>query len=272
VKFLVDAQLPARLGRFLADAAAPPNPDTALRLQSPGAVITPGRPLDTTEPSRAWLPAGGSRCSQYRGLDRLRRGPALDRLVRRHGHRSATSGAHAWSLSSTATITPTAACAGSGVGVGVELSRSPVSALDVIATPEHRQLVNRGDVLPLVDVRDASPGSTVELSWYPDTRVASTATTSAPIPAGSHPSSSCRRVRIDATVPDGIIAVQPVVRLAPPLDVHRGARLAVDNVQLISWAPPGESGPRFDTIESRDDAVLTLIAATGADDAPSPVQ
>ncbi len=145
----------------------------------------------------------------------------------------------------------------------MELSRSPVSSLDVIATPEHRQLVNAGDTLSLVaDIRDASPGSTIELRWYPDTKGPSTTTTSAPIPAGTHSPDACQQVRIDATVPDGIVAAQPIVRLAPPLDVHRGAHLALDNVQLISWAQPGESGPRFDTVEARDDTILAVTTAT----------
>ncbi|HVM13240.1 MAG TPA: CapA family protein [Egibacteraceae bacterium] len=259
---------------LLADAAArkaaPPETGTALRLQPPGAIITPGDPSGTTTVDHP-VPAGTlARLAPGWWVDSA---PRTDRSIvfgedllwtgsfEDMDTDPATSGAHAWSLSSTATTTPVAACAGSAVGV--ELSRSPVSTLDVIATPEHRQLVSPGDVLSLVvDVRDASPGSTVELSWYPDTRGASTTTTSAPIPAGNHPSDSCRRVRIDATVPDGIVAAQPVVRLAPPLDVHRGARLAIDNMQLIAWAAPGESGPRFDTIESRDDVLLTITAAT----------
>jgi poly-gamma-glutamate synthesis protein (capsule biosynthesis protein) len=155
-------------------------------------------------------------------------------------------------------VTPTAACAGT---VGVELYRSPVSTRDVIATPEHRQLTPPGTHLSLItDIRDASSGSTIELGWYPDTKGPSTTTTSIPIPAGSHSPNTCHQVRIDVTVPDGIVAVQPIVRLAPPLDVHRGAHLAIDNVQLIAWAPPGQSGRRFNVLDAREDTIVSLTA------------
>jgi poly-gamma-glutamate synthesis protein (capsule biosynthesis protein) len=265
----------------LADAAArkaaPPNPATALQLRPPGAVLAPSPPPTAVTVERrlkagtlarlapGWWVDGTSALddSVAFGEDLLWTGSFEDMDTD-----PVTTSAHGWSLSSTASVSAAAACSGSSVGVG--LSRSPVSTLDVIATPEHRQLVSPGDALSLVaDIREASPGSTIELSWYPDTKGPSTTATSAPIPAGTHSPDACQQVRIDATVPDGIVAVQPIVRLAPPLDVHRGAHLALDNVQLIAWASPGESGPRFDTIEARDDTLLTVATATtDANDEP----
>lgn len=167
-----------------------------------------------------------------------------------------TRGAHAWSLSPTAEVTSRAACNGAA---GVELDRSPVSRQDVVATPAHRQLVTPGtEVSLMASVRDASAGATLELRWYPDTRGGSTSATSVPIPAGEHDSGSCLLVRIDATVPEGIVAVQPMVRLPPPEDVHFGAHLAVDDVQLVAWAAPGEYGRRFDVVAVLEDTVLRM--------------
>ena len=178
----------------------------------------------------------------------------------------ATAGAHGWSLSPSARVSESAACSGA---VGVELSRSPVSTEDVIATPEHRQLVTPGTELSLLaEVRDASPGATLELRWYPDTRGGSTSATTLDIPVGSSDRSSCRQVRIDATVPEGMVAVQPMVRLPPTFDVHRGARVAVDNVQLIAWAAPGEFGRRYPVVDARDDVTLRLVDDSGLVDDP----
>jgi poly-gamma-glutamate synthesis protein (capsule biosynthesis protein) len=176
-----------------------------------------------------------------------------------------TDGAHGWSLSPTAQMTAAAACSGA---VGVELSRSPVSTEDVIATPQHRQLVTPGAQLSLIaDVRDASAGATLELRWYPDTRGGSTSTTSVSVPAGSY-EQRCRQVRIDATVPEGIVAVQPMVRLPPTFDVQFAARLAVDDIQLVQWAAPGEHGRRYPIVDVREDATVVLAGDSALSDGP----
>jgi poly-gamma-glutamate synthesis protein (capsule biosynthesis protein) len=176
-----------------------------------------------------------------------------------------TAGAHGWSLSPTARLSGSAACSGAA---GVELSRSPVSSEDVIATPRHRQLVAPGTRLSLVaDVRDASEGATLELRWYPDTRGGSSSTTTVAIPPGAY-DDECRQVRIDATVPDGIVAVQPMVRLPPTLDVQFAAHLAVDDVQLVAWAPPGDFGRRYPVMDVRADTTVVLGRDDGSAEDP----
>ncbi len=47
-----------------------------------------------------------------------------------------TAGAHLWALGSSGDVTPDAACSGR---VGARLQRSPVSTLDVVASPRHRR-------------------------------------------------------------------------------------------------------------------------------------
>ncbi|MCV2490909.1 CapA family protein [Geodermatophilus sp. YIM 151500] len=168
-----------------------------------------------------------------------------------------TDGAHGWSLGPAARVTSSAACAGD---VGVELTRSPVSTEDVLVTPVHRQLVGPGTVVSLVaEVRDASPGATLELRWYPATLGAIGAVTTLAIPPGSYDEGSCAQVRIDERVPEGMVAAQPMLRLAPTFDVHRGARLAVDNVQLVAWGAAGENGRRYDVVDVLEDVTLPLV-------------
>ena len=266
----LDNFLPRPTVGVLADAAARRavglTPGPGARLQAPGAVYTAVEPppADTIEHNLDagtvvslapgwWVqgPAGENAGSGLRaGEDLLWTGSFEDMDTD-----PATAGAHGWSLSPSARVSEPAAC--SGV-VGVELSRSPVSTEDVIATLKHRQLVTPGTQLSLVaEVRDASEGARLELRWYPDTRGGSTSTSAVEIPAGAY-DEECRQVRIDATVPDGIVAVQPMVRLPPTLDVQFAAHLAVDDVQLVVWAAPGTFGRRYPVLDVREDTTVVL--------------
>ncbi|MGY1681021.1 CapA family protein [Geodermatophilus sp. SYSU D01176] len=265
-----DDYLPRPTVGILADAAArraaglTPGPEA--RLQAPGAVFPAvGLPsAETVEQEFAagtvarlapgwWVqgaPAADSDRTVRMGEDLLWTGSFEDMDTDPR-----TEGLHGWSLSPTARVSESAACSGA---VGVQLSRSPVSTEDVIATPQHRQLVTPGTQLSLLaEVRDASEGATLELRWYPDTRGGSTSATAVPIPAGSY-DDDCRQVRIDATVPAGIVAVQPMVRLPPPLDVQFAASLAVDDVQLVAWAPPDTFGRRYPVLDVREDTTVVL--------------
>ncbi|MDP9396084.1 MAG: CapA family protein [Actinomycetota bacterium] len=169
-----------------------------------------------------------------------------------------TAGAHLWALGSSGDVTPDAACSGR---VGARLQRSPVSTLDVVVSPRHRQLVTAGSrVSLLAAVRRASPGARLELRWYGDTKGASGAVESVEVPAGAHRAGRCALVRIDAVVPPGVVAAQPFLRLVAPPGVHRGAELAVDDVRLVVWAPVGTWGRRYDTVEARRDVTVTLHA------------
>ena len=264
----LDGYLPRPTVGLLADAAARkaggPDADPRLGLRPPGAVMTPGEespfgqgqvPLERGTVTRLgpgwWLPEPDRETERVQvGEDLLWTGSFEDMDTD-----PATSGAHGWALGSNGRLSAAAACSGS---VGLELRRSPLSTTDVVATPEHRQLVTAGSRLSLVaDVRDASPGSTLELRWYPDTKGGSASATTLPIPPVSSDEDACEQVRLDATVPDGIVAVQPFLRLAPPDDVHLGPTLAIDNVQLVVWSQ-GEYGRRYDVVDAREDISVDL--------------
>lgn len=169
-----------------------------------------------------------------------------------------TEGAHEWAVGDNVSRTSRAAC---GRGAGMELRRSPVSELDVVLSPTHRQLVEPGGTLSLVaDVRGASRGATLELALFPDTKGPSTSTLQVPFPTGDRPADRCRQVRIDAVLPPGIVAVQPFLRLVAPEGDVRVARLLVDDVRLIAWGPPGATGRRYDTLQARSDADVDLVS------------
>jgi poly-gamma-glutamate synthesis protein (capsule biosynthesis protein) len=266
---------------ILADAAARAatgtTPGSPARLQPPGGVLAAGaqstpRVVDhafeggtVARLAPGWsvrdAPDGTSYPAVRLGEDLLWTGTFEDMDTDPQTH-----GAHGWSLGPDASVTSRAACAGA---VGVELRRGPVSTQDVLATPVHRQLVSPGSTISvLADVRDASPGATLELRWYPATEGPSSAVTTLPIPEGAFDEDSCAQVRIDATVPAGIIAAQPMVRLPPTFDVHLGAHLAVDNVQLVVWGAPGESGRRYDVVDVLQDVTLPLVDDAGVSKDP----
>lgn len=81
-------------------------------------------------------------------------------------------------------------------------------------------------------------GSTVQLSWYRDTKGRSDARTVVPL--------SDARVRLDAVAPDWAVAAGIFVKVPPPA---RGvARVRLDDLRLIEWSPG--------TPEASDDFVL----------------
>jgi hypothetical protein len=168
-----------------------------------------------------------------------------------------TSGAHEWAFGSNVRRIPEAAC---GAGTGMELRRSPVSEDDVVLSPTHRQLVSSGDTLSLVSgVRGASDGATLELALFPDTKGPSTSTLRVPVPGGDRGPDECRQVRLDAVVPEGVVAVQPFVRLAPASGTVRAAHLSVDDVRLVRWGPPDATGRRYDTVLADRDVALPVV-------------
>jgi poly-gamma-glutamate capsule biosynthesis protein CapA/YwtB (metallophosphatase superfamily) len=120
--------------------------------------------------------------------------------------------------------------------VGVLLHRASSQASDVILMPTHRALVTEGDRLTLlVDLRAVhrDPDTSLQLSWYNDTKGGSQARTVIPLPV----SDQWRTSRVDVTVPRHAVAVLPMIRLSPPdADV---TQVAVDNVRLVDWDRQG---------------------------------
>ncbi|EOM76159.1 hypothetical protein DW322_18480 [Rhodococcus rhodnii] len=168
-----------------------------------------------------------------------------------------------WELGDAARTTPTAGCAGDGL----ELVRSPLSTEDVYATPAGRVDVARGQHLSLLaDVRSASPGSILEIRWYDGASGHSIGSDDIAVPERDRTSGGCAEVRLDAVVPPGAVAAQPFVRLNPPGDAVSGPRLAVDDVRLVSWAPEGSAGRRFDTVETTRSVT---VAVTGDAEGPA---
>ncbi|WP_189337475.1 CapA family protein [Arthrobacter sp. AFG7.2] len=175
-----------------------------------------------------------------------------------------------WTLGQYAKVSPAGAC---GDGLGLQLLRSPVSLEDVYVSTAHRQQITPGSSLTLLaDVRGASAGGSIELSWYDGNKGKSVGGVQIPIPESSA-DTACELVRIDAVAPPGITAAQPFLRLAPPKGETLSSSLFVDNVRLIEWAPPGTAGRLYDSVEGGPgvSAEFTLDAAAGPD-VPGPLQ
>jgi poly-gamma-glutamate synthesis protein (capsule biosynthesis protein) len=167
-----------------------------------------------------------------------------------------------WDLGLYAHVSTGAACGTSPAldRQGLELARSPVSSSDVTASPTHRIAVKAGDRLSmLVDLREASAGSSMELRWYDEAIGKSAGVTRQVVPVGSWAATGCRQLRLDATVPAKAEFVQPFLRLAPPAGALTGPHLEVDNVRLVSWAPPGATGPSLDTVEAMAPGAMTVV-------------
>ncbi|MDR6790981.1 poly-gamma-glutamate synthesis protein (capsule biosynthesis protein) [Pseudarthrobacter oxydans] len=174
-----------------------------------------------------------------------------------------------WTLGQFAEVSSAGAC---GEGLGLQMLRSPVSQEDVYVSTRHRQQITPGSSLSLIaEVRGASKGGSIELSWYSGNKGPSSGGVQVPIPESSA-DSACEVVRIDAVAPPGITAAQPYLRLAPPNSETLSSSLYVDNVRLVEWAATGAAGRLYDSVEGGPDvsAEFTLDPAAGPD-APGPL-
>ena len=168
----------------------------------------------------------------------------------------ATDGGAGWSWSPNGGLDRGAACRGSS---GIVLRRGPLSRQDAVLTPQHRQLVSAGMRLTLqAKVKRATRGGTIELRLYQDTMGASSDDVRARI-APHRSGNRCAQVRLDVTVPAGVVAVQPFLRLAPPRSSQTESTLAVDDVRLTAWSPTPAAGPRWDMVESATPTTLRLV-------------
>ncbi len=159
-----------------------------------------------------------------------------------------TSGSTLWALGKYVTTSLEAGCQGAQ---GLRLRRGPLSAKDVVISPQYRQPVTPGTQLSLTaNVRLASEGASLEVRWYRSldpTKRSSGAESVAIVP--HRLSGPCSPVRLDLTVPEGMVAAQPYVRLSPRHDVNLAAELRVDDVALVAWNSPGTVGRRLDTVQ-----------------------
>lgn len=166
-----------------------------------------------------------------------------------------------WSLAKYGAVTTSASCDASPTGVGLLIARSPLSTVPAVASPEHRASVTPGQGLSvLARLRQASPGSRIEIHWYADESGPSTSVSSTELPTGRWPKDSCRSVRFDVTAPKTAVAAQVFVVLKPPDGGQTIRRLAIDDVTLVDWAPKGRSGRRYDMVEALAAGQVTFEA------------
>ena len=176
-----------------------------------------------------------------------------------------------WSLAKYGTVTADASCDPAG-GRGLLLARSPLSHEPAVATTRHRVPAAQGQSLTLTaQVRQASPGSRLEVHWYDDFTGSSTSTSRVEIPVGAWDRSACHSVRFDVAVPRGAVAGQVFVVLDPPQGGQVIRRLAVDDVMLVAWAPAGRSGRRYDVVAALTSGNATFGRDTAGTESTSPL-
>lgn len=172
----------------------------------------------------------------------------------------ATGGGAGWEWSQASRLDTRAGCDG---GQGVLVARGALSAGDAVITPRHRQLVRPGEQLTLLaSVERATAGGSLELRTYADTEGPSNDVVSVPVPR-RRSGTGCTRVRLDLTVPAGVVAVQPFVRLVPPGGTQATSELGVDDVRLIAWAAGPAAGPRWAYVETSTATDVPLTAVRG---------
>ena len=160
-----------------------------------------------------------------------------------------------WTLGKYTLISNESACSGSR---GLHAVRRPARDFDVVAYPSHRVPVTPGESLTLtVDVAKSSTGAQAEIRWYREMAGASSdadVMTLGPFDGQGQ----CRQFTLDVTVPPGVAAAQPYLRLADPGGVTAAGELKADNVRLVRWAPGGIGGRIFDTVRFTSDTTAEL--------------
>lgn len=163
-----------------------------------------------------------------------------------------------WSTKEHAKLTHAASCTQEPSDLGLEMVRSPLSAEELVSSPKHRAKLEPGTELSFMfDVRFATTGASAALHWYREQAGESMGVTTFEIPEVST-GSDCRSIRFDVRVPEGATAVLPHFRLVATAGEQSGQRLAIDNASLVAWAPVGEVGKRFDTVDAPAASRYTL--------------
>jgi poly-gamma-glutamate capsule biosynthesis protein CapA/YwtB (metallophosphatase superfamily) len=139
-----------------------------------------------------------------------------------------------WTLSESAVLAPSFACTGKS---GVRIQRVPSNQSAAVLTPSHRVLVDQGRELSLVGMvrPSALARPTVDLSIYRRTRGPSDQQKRLRIP--QHRRRAWLPFRLDLTVPRGVVAVAPYLRL--PRSSKGAVTAEFDDVRLIQWERRG---------------------------------
>ncbi len=175
---------------------------------------------------------------------------------------SAATGSTLWSLGKYVTTSMESGCGGVQ---GLRLRRGPLSAKDVVISPEFRQPVTAGQHLTLTaNVRMASEGASLEVRWYRSLDPTKRSSGAEAVAIEAHRlAAPCSPVRLDLVVPEGMVAAQPYVRLTPPHDVNLAGELRVDDVTLIAWNEPGTIGRQLDVVELGASGTPVAVSRTG---------
>ncbi len=150
---------------------------------------------------------------------------------------------------------------------GVRLQRLFSNNEDIILTPNHRLLIEPNQKLSIIGRARTNGKVVLQLSWYPDTKGASTTQTivSDLVPADNH----WHPFRLDVTSPNfadvdapenqlpGKPAIGVFLRLEPPGRDRTTADF--DNIRLIAWEASGTApSPQYDYVRITGPATLTL--------------
>jgi hypothetical protein len=124
---------------------------------------------------------------------------------------------------------------------GARIRRRRGEVTDAYLNPVHRILVPARAELTAIGLVEAPRGARVivQLSWYPDTRGASTSQTVHEVELAPD-EDGWTAVRLDAVAPADAVAVGFFVRLVPPTDTEE-VTAAFDNLALVEWSARGTS-------------------------------
>lgn len=163
----------------------------------------------------------------------------------------AANGSTQWALGKYVTTSMESGCTGVQ---GLRLRRGPLSTKDVVISPAYREPVAPGTELTLTaNVRLASEGASLEVRWYRTLDNDKRSSGSQSVAIEPHRlNGPCSPVRLNLEVPEGMVAVQPYVRLSPLHDVNLAAELRVDDVRLIAWSDGVGATRLLDTVELTD--------------------
>lgn len=173
----------------------------------------------------------------------------------------ADSGTTLWALGKYVTTSFEASCTGVQ---GLRLRRGPLSAKDVVISPQLRTPVTPGQHLTLTAlVGLASEGASLEVRWYRTFDPAKRSSGLDSVEIVPHRlRSPCVPVKLDLVVPEGMVAAEPYVRLSPRHDVNLAAELRVDDIRLIAWSDGGQDPRLQDTVRlpASGQATVTSLA------------
>lgn len=170
------------------------------------------------------------------------------------------TGTTLWALGKYVTTSFEAKCTGLQ---GLRLRRGPLSAKDVVISPQLRAPVTTGQRLTLTAlVGLASEGASLEVRWYRSFDPTKRSSGLSSVQIEPHRlRSPCVPVKIDLVVPEGMVAAEPYVRLSPRRDVNLAAELRVDDVRLIAWSDGVTDVRLSDTVELPNSGSVQAVSA-----------